>query len=658
MPSFKFRWLVFCLLAPLLAVILWIAVFGWNWARGPIQSLALEKTGRELVIGGDLSVHWGWPSPHIRAASVTFANPRWAKEKQMLKADQVDITLNLTELLHQRLAVPQVHLVRPIVFLERTAEGRKTWLLDRDQKDESAHIPIERLTLDDGRLGYDDALQKTSILINVSTPTAAENNETASAAPGVRFDATGVYKTLPLTAQGNAGSVLALHDESSPYPLNLDAKIGSTRIKAEGRITSLLKFSAVDLQLSLQGDSLASLFPLLGIALPATPPYATTGHMLHSLNLWRYEKFSGRIGKSDIGGSLQVSTGTARPMLRGALVSASLDLNDLGPVVGVKAAQVSKVSRPAAEADSRALPDIPFNTERWHSVDADVTLHAKTITNAASLPLENLEAHLSLRDALLTLDPLDFGVGGGHLKAVIAMNGRQNPIQGRARISVQKILLSKLFPKFVLGKTSLGQINGAIDLDGKGNSVGSLLATADGKAGLVVESGEISELLTQQISLHLLEILHLKIVGDKDIKLNCAVTDLSVKQGQMQVNTLVVDTEATTITGSGSVDLAHETLNLKLVPQTKATSLVALRGPVYVRGTFTQPQIGVDVGLIAARGIGAIALGLVNPLLALAPLVEMGPGMENKCPRLIHAANSGMTLKPQKPGQRIKTSPP
>ena len=189
---------MFCLLAPLLAVIFWIAVSGWNWARGPIQSLALEKTGRELVIGGDLSVHWGWPPPHIKAASVTFANPPWAKEKQMLKVDQIDIILNLAELLHQRLAVPPVHLVPPTVFLERTAEGRKTWLLGRDQKDESAHTSIERLTLDDGRLGYADALQKTSIRINVSTPAAAENKETASAAPGVRFEATGVYKTLPL----------------------------------------------------------------------------------------------------------------------------------------------------------------------------------------------------------------------------------------------------------------------------------------------------------------------------------------------------------------------------------------------------------------------------------------------------------------------------
>jgi len=37
----------------------------------------------------------------------------------------------------------------------------------------------------------------------------------------------------------------------------------------------------LDIQLALQGSSLADLFPILGIPLPATPPYQLSGHLLH-----------------------------------------------------------------------------------------------------------------------------------------------------------------------------------------------------------------------------------------------------------------------------------------------------------------------------------------------------------------------------------------
>ncbi|HUX24943.1 MAG TPA: hypothetical protein VMV87_10040, partial [Burkholderiales bacterium] len=74
------KWTAGLLLAPALLAVLFIAIFGWNWLRGPIERLTLDKTGRELVIGGDLKLEFGWPLPHITAGAVTFANPVWAKE--------------------------------------------------------------------------------------------------------------------------------------------------------------------------------------------------------------------------------------------------------------------------------------------------------------------------------------------------------------------------------------------------------------------------------------------------------------------------------------------------------------------------------------------------------------------------------------------------
>jgi uncharacterized protein involved in outer membrane biogenesis len=659
------KWLAALLLALPLLAILYVALFGWNWARGPLQHIALEKTGRELVIGGDLKVSLGWPSPRVRANTVSFANPPWAKEKRMVAVDDMEFTVDLLALLRKHLVFPEVRMTRPVVFLELAADGRKTWLLDLDQSDETARILIGRLTLDHGRLGYDDAKQKTSIRSDISTQDMRANSADAT---GVVFSADGLYKGLALAAHGSGGSVLALYDEKVPYPLQVDATVGHTGIKADGTVTSLFKFSAMDMHLALRGDSLAQLYPLFGIAVPETHPFAIAGRIILNEQMWRYEKFSGHMGKSDFAGTLQAENGGVRPFVHGDVVSQLLNFDDLGPIIGAKeqrpapavhksrapgqaagATNKAVALAPAAIAGPHVLPDIPFKTERWNSVDADVTLHAKTILRAKELPLENLVTHLKMQNSLLTLDPIDFGFAGGHLKAVISLDGRQKPIQARARIGARKILLAKLFPTVDLAKTSIGQINGEFDLAGKGNSVGRMLATSNGRVGLIVENGEISKLLMEKIGLHLLEILQLKISGDKTIKLRCGVADFGVKKGVMEVNALVLDTEVSTIIGTGTIDLAQEKYNLTLVPKTRDTSPVALRSPIYIRGTFSNPEVNVDTGRVAARGARSLLLGLINPLLALIPLVEMGPGIESECGRLIHETHMPLHKQPQAP---------
>ena len=246
----------------------------------------------------------------------------------MVTADQVDIAIDLPQLLRKNIVFPEVRLERPVVYLEQGSGGRKNWLLDINQQDEQARIRIDRLMLDHGQIGYDDVEQKTSIRADLSTG----NMQSSDA--GLAFAASGQYKDLTLKANGSGGPILGLRDESTPYPLKVHLNIGHTLVKAEGSITSLLKFSAIDMRLAIRGDNMAQLFPLLGIAFPETQAYVTDGHIVHSGKTWRYEKFSGRIGDSDIAGTFQLVTGGKRPAMKAELVSRVLDIADLGPLIG------------------------------------------------------------------------------------------------------------------------------------------------------------------------------------------------------------------------------------------------------------------------------------------------------------------------------------
>ncbi|MDD2881039.1 MAG: AsmA family protein [Rhodoferax sp.] len=631
------KWAASVLLALVILAVLFIAMAGWNWLRAPLEKKVLAQTGRVLQIKGDLHVALGWPWPRIEANGVTFANPSWAAQPQMLNADLVAFSVHLPQLLLQNLVMTDLHLVRPLVSLELGPDGRKTWLLDLNQQDEGASILIDRLTLDQGVIAYDDAKGKTSIQAELSTPAAPTESNGAA---GVNFSVKGKFKGLPLVAKGTGDTVLALRDEGTPYGLKVDATVGQTRIQAEGHITSLVKFSAIDMQLTLSGDNLNQLLPLTGIALPATRDYVAQGHLVRKGNMLRYSDFSARVGTSDLAGWWQVKTGGKRPLLTGDLVSTKLTLEDLGPVIGARPGSVNAAKQAVAltgaagaitPKSKRVIPDLPFKFENWDTVDADVNFSAKSLRQASYMPLEALTTHLMLKDSVMTLDPLKFDVAGGQLNAAITLDGRHDPIQAKAQVQIKRLSLAKLLPDEQKGQASVSQIGGNMTLAGNGNSVGSMLAHANGSVALLVSGGEISQLMMEKAGLHLWEILRLTVAGDKQVKLRCAVANFDVKAGNMAVDTLLLDTQVTTLLGSGSIDLAQEKLDITLTQKTKNTSPLALRSPIYISGNFAKPIVQVDQGRMAARALGAIALGVVNPLLALLPLIDAGPGQDSDC---------------------------
>ena len=154
--------------------------------------------------------------------------------------------------------------------------------------------------------------------------------------------------------------------------------------------------------------------------------------------------------------------------------------------------------------------------------------------------------------------------------------------------------------------------------------------------------------MMEKAGLHLWEILELNLTGDRQVKLRCAVADFDVKQGRMQAQALVFDTAVTTIIGSGSLDLGREQIDITLNQKTKNTSPLALRSPIYVRGSFVKPEVAVDKGRVATRALGALMLGLVNPLLTLLPLIDAGPGQDSDCGQLVREAKElAPTSKPK-----------
>ena len=217
--------------------------------------------------------------------------------------------------------------------------------------------------------------------------------------------------------------------------------------------------------------------------------------------------------------------------MHGELASKVLDLGDLGLVVGTGESRRSGV-----------LPDMPFDSDRWDSIDADVRIRGGSIRRPKQLPLEHLNAHILMRDKVLTLEPLEFGIAGGKIAGTVKLDGQKEPIAAVANLRVQDLSLPKLFPTIKEGQASIGDINGLIELAARGDSVAKMLGAANGKVGLFLDGGKISRFMMELVALDLWGVARVKMEGDEPVDIRCAIADFGVKDGLMKTNAFVFDT--------------------------------------------------------------------------------------------------------------------
>lgn len=622
-------WTVLAVLA--IIVIVLALLWDWNWFKGPVESQVETRTGRLFEIDGDLDVDLGRITT-IRADGLRLGNAAWSEEPMMASARRLELRIEPLPLLWRDVRIVEIRLVEPRVRLETGPEGEGNWTFGEDTGGEP--LQPQRLWIDDGRLRFIDARDKTDIDVRIDSVQPRRGH----AAPPIDIEGGGKWAGNSFTLRGRAESPLDLQLADKPYHVDLRATAGATRAHARGNLVNPFQFEDIDLQFALSGSNLEDLFPLIGIALPPTPPYRLDGRLRHAGDTWRYDGFTGKVGDSDLSGSASVATGGERPFLRADLVSKRLDFDDLaGFVGGTPRAEGDGAVAPAADApataqaaDARVLPDTPYELDRLRAMDADVRLKAQRI-NAPSLPLDDMDAHLKLDNGLLRLDPLNFGVAGGDIRSTIRMDAREKTIRTRADITAKGLELGRLLPDAELTDDAIGSIGGHVAIAGSGNSIAKMLGSADGDIALGMGRGRISNLLLEFAGIDIYESLKFLLGKDRQVPIRCAFGDFDVRDGVMTSRALAFDTTDTIIVGEGTVNLREETLDLVLKPRPKDRSILTLRSPLVVGGTFSDPSFRPDFKRLGLRGAIAIALGSIAPPAALLATIDLGGGKNSDC---------------------------
>ncbi len=591
------------------------------------------------------------PASAASAAAAAPAPESGSRPPSMATVGRATASLKLLPLLVRHVSIGTLSIQAPDVALARRADGSNNWTFERPAPDGSASpnpwtVNVARLVVNDGRLALSDAQKDLAFVAHLAT-------QSRPGPYGVRFDVRGRYAKARIEGSGQAGNALSLRQQDVQYPLQFKARAGTVRAEVEGTLANPLALAGMDLQVLLQAESMADLYPLTGIVLPNTPPFRTKGHLVGSLEpgraVWDYRDFTGTVGQSDLRGQLTYTSGQPRPRLKGEMASRQLRLADLGPVVGAPSGERPQEKGTSKRA-GKVLPDASFATDRWNAMDLDLTFKGERIVRDESLPIENLDVHARMDNAQLTLSPLRFGVAQGKIDSNVVLDGRDGPLKARLRGSVDGLRLSALFPKVELMEKSFGRLDGAMAVNGTGNSIAKMLGTSNGEARVYIRDGRFSKQMLDLAALNVGSVVVAKLFGEnKEVQLRCAVADFGIKDGIAQTRSVKLNTEEAVVEAMGTLDLGREYMDIYIKPESLKWKFFSLRTPLYVRGTFADPKVGVEAGPLLLRAGAAVAAAAVAPVaLALVPVTVPAAEDDENCATLL--AHADRNVKAGKAG--------
>ncbi len=626
------------------AFLLFLTFADWNALRGPVARFASAASGRQITISGDLDVRpWSF-TPEVRVGGLKIGNPaRYADRGNFAEIAQANVAVRLFPLFIGRFDIARLELEGASVALYRSAEGVSNWSSTRS---DPVNLPaIQRFSVRNGRIRYDDDKRKMNLdALFTSNENVRDENGRFELAGDGRIN--GQPFRLELS-----GAALLNVRRDRPYPFQADVTAGATHIVANGSLTRPFNISRFEANIDATGADLADLYYLLGLTLPNTPPYHLTGVVARNGQRYSMQGIEGRVGDSDLAGQFTVTRQRDdRPLLEGAFTTRSLDWDDVLTVFGAPPSvsqgetaspeQVAEAGRLAAQG--RLLPDARLDISRVRNMDARVSYRAARV-RAPNIPLRALDVSLTLDHGLLRADPIDLGLSQGRIAGSAEVNAREDVPRVALDVRLSNARIESFLPAMENGPAMTGALSARVRLVGRGAAVREAAANADGAVSFVIPSGEVREAFAELTGINVTRGLGLLLTGDQSkIDIRCGVADFQVRNGVLNAQSIVVDTETMLITGGGSVSLREETLDLDIHGEPKEARLIRLSAPISITGRIRSPSIGVDAGEVVEQGgVAALLASLVSPLTAVLPFIDVGLADDANCAALLAEARTG-----------------
>jgi hypothetical protein len=573
------------LLCLLLVLLLALALFPWGMLKPIVERRASERFGRPVTIGAIDRLDTIGFHPTLAIRDVTVPQAGWAGTGDLARVRAVTLRFSLWPLLAGRFAPEDVHAQGVRLALVRDAQGRTNWQKPGEEKrDGGGGTDLGGLTVTDTVVSYADAKRDRRVVLRLA----------ADPVRGLRGQGTGTVLGAPITL-ALTGAPLR---RGAPWPFTARIDGAALAMTARGTMDRPLDTGAMALDVEARARDLKLVDAVIEAGLFHTRPVRFTARLRHDTGrddeTWTIRRLTGSIGRSDLTGQMTVKKIDGRSRIDGSIASRAFDFNDL-----TSAAGRAEAAALAARIGPRLVPDTRIDIGKIDTTDGVLRFKVGRIIGSSSPPVLSMAGTLTLDHRLLTLAPFRLDLAQGRVtgRAVVDQHGG-----GRSpRLTLDIRLTDGEVRSFANGGDFTGRLAARVRLAGVGDTIRSAIGRSSGSVGFVVTHGQLPARYAAALGFDAGRALLAK--SGERAGLRCLVTRLAMRDGTGRANPLIVDTEVSQLTGTGTVSFPDERLAFVLRGAPKRDILLRIPGSAIVGGRVQAPILTVPPEVRSAGNI-------------------------------------------------------
>ena len=633
--------LIVVILLPVMLLIIGVAFL--NTAdlkehRDTIAEYISQTTGRQLSLNGELELNISTISS-IVVTDIALANATWASEPEMLTIQRVEAKIMLLPLLTGKIRIPRFHLEGVKALAETNASGISNWMLTEAVDDEvevveagataALKLPwIGDMYIGDVVFNYHDGQTGKSITSKLDH---ARISATDKNSPTV-IDIVGQVNKNPLAINGKLALPASQAKSGTDVPIELHASVLDFKAEVFGNITGTKDSPVIDLTIQANAVNLKKLRKVFGDVVPTIGKINFNAKLKGQQSKLQLSELELKLGKARIDGWLTLDTSASILDLQSELSITDLNLDKL---LSEKRKTVEAKAKPVKKSeDGRLFSDGPLPFDTLSQANIKATLRANNLVRN-NKRLKEVEISIRLVEGKLSASLLKHSFFRDKFVAdfVVDASVMGTPTT-TVTIKVPHLELSELLITGGGATAVEGPLAIDVFLQARGDSVAKIMATLDGNINLLMGQGSADAKALDMFVGGLTAMVGTIFVDNSSkTKINCAICDFKLKEGQLTSQLAVLDTQYSTVFADGQVDLKNEQLDIKVSPVAKGVTLSAAF-PVRLHGRLSNP--GVEVKKTdALLKTGELWATIVYPPAALVKFADLGKGKQNPCVSMV-----------------------
>jgi uncharacterized protein involved in outer membrane biogenesis len=459
----------------------------------------------------------------------------------------------------------------------------------------------------------------------------------------VTANLSGLLKGDPFRAILSTANLAHMRKANAPLPLNIDLQSTDLKLDTEGTLARPFKKKEFVFKHKLTGTEIEGLSPLIDFTIPLSGPFQANGRLTALGNKFTYEEDL-RVGQSDLKVDLNILIEPPRPRISGSIIASQIHMDDLDLFDADKTAT-------SIQDKPRVIPDYTLPVDALLASDLDIDIKADRI-RAPLGDLGEFVTKVSLEDGRFKYSLKVTGFKGAQINSEFDLNAAADPPLNKLKINAKDLNIGYLLNKMEVTDLVEGQVDLIVDLSGSGATRYSFLENAAGRITIIGGPGKVAGRNIDLWAADLLPTMLSSRWQRQDVTdMNCLVAHIELKEGQAEIEDLLLDTQRIMVAASGLLNLETEAIDVIMAPRPKRASLVSLANPVRISGTLAEPEVSVTriprKSRLAAGAGASLLAGLINPAFLIFAFSDTGTGEANPCDAVVEKVRKAAGIDSQ-----------